>query len=68
MIGVLCKLMICRGNIRTSKDAFQIFFAIDNSIGKFMFKSNFALLSLFQLKFERVVNGLGGQKFSPLSL
>ena len=33
-----------------------------------MFKSNFALLSLFQLKFERVVNGLGGQKFYLLSL
>ena len=31
--------------------------------GKLTFKSNFALWSSFQVKFERVVNGLGGQKF-----
>ena len=33
------------------------FFMINSSIGKFMFKSNFALLSSFQVKFEMVLNG-----------
>ena len=31
-------------------------------MGKLTFKSNFSLLSSFQVKFERVVNGSGGQK------
>ena len=36
-------------------------------MGKLTFKSNFALWSSFQVKFERVVNGLGGQKSSQMS-
>ena len=60
MIGVQCQLMICRGQcIRASKDAF---FVVNSSMGKFIFKSKFSLLSSFQIKFGRVVNGLGGQK------
>ena len=38
------------------------FFVVNSSMGKLMFKSNFALFSSFQVKFERVVNGLGGEK------
>ena len=36
-------------------------------MGKLTFKSNFALWSSFQVKFERVLNGLGGQKSSQMS-
>ena len=46
-------LTICRGNIRASKGAFQIFRA-DISTRK--------CLSSLQVNFERVVYGLGGQK------
>ena len=35
---------------------------------KLTFKSNFALWSSFQVEFERVVNGLGGQKSSQGSI
>ena len=35
--------------------------------GKLTFKLNFALWSSFQVEFERVVNGLGGQKSSQQS-
>ena len=61
MIGFQCQLMICSGHI---KGAFQ-FFVAD---GKLTFKSNFALWSSFQVKFERVINGLGGQKSSQGSI
>ena len=53
--------MICRGHIRASKGAFQ-FFVVKSSMRKLTFKSNFAFLSSFQVNFEKVVNGLGGQK------
>ena len=53
MIGIQCYLMICRGHIRSSKGAFQIFLWLT-------FNSNFALWSSFQVKFERVLNGLEG--------
>ena len=36
--------------------------------GKLTFQFNFALWSSFQVKFERVVNGLGGQKSSQVSI
>ena len=54
-------LMICRGHIRASNSAFQTFCG-RRFYGKLTFKSNFALWSSFQVKFERVINGLGGQK------
>ena len=44
------------------------FSTIDGSMGKLTFKSNFALWSSFQVKFEWVVNGLGGQKSSQMSI
>ena len=53
-------LKSCRGHNRSSKGAFQIF-VVNGSKGKLTFKSNFSLLSSFQVKFERVINGLGGQ-------
>ena len=59
--------MICRGHIRASKGTFQ-FFEVNGPMGKLTFKSNFALLSSFQVKFERVVNGLGGQISHHLSI
>ena len=33
MIGVLCSLMICRGQIRVLEGTFKFFFAIDGVIG-----------------------------------
>ena len=54
-------LMICRGHIRASKGTFQ-FFVVTSFMVKLIFKSNSIPLSSFQVKFERVVNGLGGQK------
>ena len=59
--------MICRGHIRASKGTFQ-FFSGWHFYDKLTFKSNFALWSSFQVKFERVVNGLGGQKSSQGSI
>ena len=53
--------MICREHIRTSNGAFKIF-VVNISIRKLMFKSNFVLLFSFQVIFERVINGLGGNK------
>ena len=38
------------------------FFVINGSMGKLLFKPNFALLSSFQVEFERFVNRVGGQK------
>ena len=39
-------------------------FMVKSSVGKLMSKSNlnFSLLSSFQVKFDRVINELGGQK------
>ena len=37
-------------------------------MGKLTFKMNFTLLSSLQVKFERVVNGLGGQISYHLSI
>ena len=67
MIGVQCQLMICRGHIRASKGTFQIFFCL-TVLWQIDIKSNFALWSSFQVEFERVVNGLGGQKSSQGSI
>ena len=61
MIGVQYQLTICRGHIRASNVAFQ-FFVVDSSMEKMTFMSDFSLLSLFQLQFQRVINGLAGQK------
>ena len=64
MIGVQCQLMICRGHIRASKGTFQIFLWLT-----VLWQIDiFALWSSFQVKFERVVNGLGGQKSSQGSI
>ena len=63
----LMSLMICRGHIRASKSAFH-FFVVNGSMGNLMAKSNFALLSSFQIEFERVINGLGGQKLYQRSI
>ena len=67
MIEVQGLLMICTGNIRASKDALQTSM-VDSSIVKLMPKSNFSLLSSFWLQFERVINGLGGQKSYQMSI
>ena len=56
-------LMICRGHIRASKGTFQIFLWL-TVLWQIDILVNFALWSSFQLEFERVVNGLGGQKSS----
>ena len=47
---------------------FKFFFAVNTSMEKLIFKPNFALLSSFQVKFERVINGLGGQISYCLSI
>ena len=49
-------MVICRGHIETSKGGLQFFFVVNGSMEKLTFKSNFALLSLFEVEFERVVN------------
>ena len=53
--------MICRGNIGASKGAFQNF-KVDISMIEFTSNSKFSILLSLQVIFERVVNGLGGQK------
>ena len=67
MIGVQCQLMICSGHIRACKGTFQIFFCL-TVLWQIDIKSNFSLWSSFQVEFERVVNGLGGQKSSQGSI
>ena len=68
MIGVQCQLMICRGHIRATKGTFQIFlwltvlWQIDILVQILHFGLH------FKCKFERVVNGLGGQKSSQGSI
>ena len=63
MIGVQCQMMICRGHIRASKGTFQIFLWL-TVLWQIDILVQFALWSSFQVEFERVVNGLGGQKSS----
>ena len=60
-------LMICRGHIRACRGTFQIFFCM-TVLWQIDIKSNFALWSSFKVTFERVVNGLGGQNCSQLSI
>ena len=67
MIGVQCQLMICRGHIRASKDTFQIFLWL-TVLWQIDILVKFCTFSSFQVEFERVVNGLGGQKSSQGSI
>ena len=60
-------MMICREHIRASKGTFQIFLWL-TVLWLIDILVQFALLSSFQVKFERVVNGLGGQKSSQGSI
>ena len=59
MIGVQCQLMIYRGHIRASKGTIQIFLWL-TVLWQIDILVQFVLWSSFQVKFERVVNGLGG--------
>ena len=61
MIGLQWELMICKDTLEHLRVHFN-FFAVDGSMEKLMSKSNFSLLSSFPVSFERVINGLGGQK------
>ena len=54
-------LMICLGHIRAFKCSLQIFLSLIVICKNGQFWSNFALLSSFQLQFQRVKNRLGGQ-------
>ena len=67
MIGVQCQLMICRGHIRASKDTFQMFLWV-MVLWQIDILVNFVLCSSFQVEFQRVLNGLGGQKCSQSSI
>ena len=67
IIGVQCQLMICRGHIRASKGTFQIFLWL-MVLWQIDIYFNFVLWSSFQVEFERVINGLGGQKSSHGSI
>ena len=53
--------MICKDTLEHLRVHFN-FFPVDGSMEKLMSKSNFSLLSSFPVSFERVINGLGGQK------
>ena len=67
MIGVQCQLMICRGHIRASKGTFQFFWWL-TVLWQIDILVTFCTFSSFQVEFERVVNGLGGQKSSQGSI
>ena len=67
MIGVQCQLMICRGHIRASKGAFKIFLWFTVAV-KIDILVKFCTLFSFQLQFQWVVNGSGGQKSSQGSI
>ena len=67
MIGVQCQLMICREHIRASKGTFQIFMWL-TVLWQIDILVQFCTWSSFQVEFERVVNGLGGQKSSQGSI
>ena len=60
MIGVQCQLMICRGHIRPSKGTFKIFLWLTVAV-KIDILVKFCTLFSFQLRFQWVVNGSGGQ-------
>ena len=68
MIGVQCQLMICRGHIRASEGIFQIFLWLTVLWQIDIFSSILHFWSSFQVAFERVINGLGGQKSSQSSI
>ena len=63
----LMSWMICRRHMRASKSALH-FFVGNGFMGNLMAKSNFVFLSSFQIEFERVINGLGGQKLYQRSI
>ena len=67
MIGVQCHWWFVEDTSEHLQVHFN-FFAVNASMEKLMFKSNFALLSSFQVKFERAVNSLRGQKSYQLSI
>ena len=67
MIGVQCQLMICRGHIRASKGTFQVILWL-TVLWQIDILVKFCTLSSFHVEFERVVNGLGGQKSSQGSI
>ena len=67
MIRVQCQLMICRGHIRASKGAFKIFLWL-TVVVKIDILVKFCTLFSFQLQFQWVVNGSGGQKSSQGSI
>ena len=60
-------LMICRRHNRGSKGTFQIFLWL-MVLCQIDILVKFALWSSFQVKFERVINRLGGQKSSQGSI
>ena len=67
MIGVQCRLMICRGHIRASKGTFKIFLWLTVAV-KIDILVKFCTLFSFQLQFQWVVNGSGSQKSSQGSI
>ena len=58
-------LMICRGHIRASKGTFEFFLWL-TVLWQIDILVQFC--TSFQVEFERVVNGLGGQKSSQGSI
>ena len=60
-------LMICRGHIRASKGTFQIFLRL-TVLWQMDILVQFCTLVFISVEFERVVNGLGGQKSSQGSI
>ena len=60
-------LMICREHIRACKGTFQIFLWL-TVLWQIDILVQFCTLVFISIKFERVVNGLGGQKSSQASI
>ena len=67
MIGIQCQWWFVEDTLEHPRVHFKYFYGW-RFFGKLTFKSNFALWSSFQVQFERVVNGLGGQKAAQLSI
>ena len=61
MIGVQCQWWFVEDTLEHLRVHFK-FFVVDGSMANWHFSWIFALWSLFQVEFERVINGLGGQK------
>ena len=61
-------LMICRGHIRASKGTFQIFLWLTVLWQIDILVQFCSLVFISQVAFERVINGLGGQKSSRGSI